>query len=334
MTDRSPKDSPESVQIWLKNGRKQRIASPWLYKDEYGTWMCKACKDKEMSEAHSRSKEHKRLIWYYCFGYGKGYGPGRLMNAVEGSVRHSKQYKYPTSGSMMEKDSWSGDKWASAAAAAAAGQQCGPAGVQVRGASAGDDACGQDPVEKFQIGDSASNVSELDLGPSLKEKLDDVIATTRTMQTFVDEAKLLAEKMPTLETKIDEMKSSFDKVLPLFEAKINEMKQSIESKARTLEAQVTQMNAGIDSRVTTLEAKIEEVKQSIDTKVATIASKIDEVKHDIETKVPTLEAKMDTLLQEVRAREAQSQPWQGSPTLSMRGSKSEGRLDGLEEGRK
>ncbi|CAK0804979.1 unnamed protein product, partial [Prorocentrum cordatum] len=236
---RSPRNYPESVAIWKnKGGGIQRIPSPWVYRDDddEGIWKCYACGGKEMCESHAMSRDHARKVWYYCFGYGKHQGPGKLMNAVESSVRHNNNFVYPGRGpggaaSMLEPQG--GDDHRGAQAAAAAEEVPSGSRWAAAAAAAGQQGAGEAEVtlvESFKM-DSNSNSSQIELGPSIDQKLDGVIALTSTMGQIMDKATKLIEKIdgsaadqkgPTAEAKIDEVKQSFESALQTLEAKIGE----------------------------------------------------------------------------------------------------------------
>ena len=348
----SPNNWPESVAIWTSNGARQRIASPWVYKDDDGVWKCEACGGKQMCPAHSRSKEHSRRVWYYCFGYGSEYGPGKLMNAVEKSVRYKKDFNYESAASsMLQPQGGDANQTAGAAKAEvppAAGSRWAVAAQAAQGLGQAEAA--STPVQKFKIDDGSGSSSSHGLGTSIDQKLDAVIALTGTMGTIMDKATELIGKiggtskndaatdplLPKVEFKVDEMKACFE----MQAKKINEYKQSIESMVPTLTAQMdevktsfgtkvpmleakiddakksleNEVKTSFDTKVPLLEAKIDEVKRTFESKVPTLEAKIDEVKQSIESKVPMLEAKIDALTDQVRALgEAVGKPSQGLP---------------------
>ena len=360
------KDWPESVVIRTKGGGHKRIASPWVYQDDYGTWVCGAC-EKELCESHALSKDHGRKVWYYCYGYGKG-SDGRLPNAIQNSVRHNEKFNYGSSSSSMLEHTCGvvsaaagsvpdqaqpGCRWANAVKAVAADRE--PANELT-------------PVEQFKIDDASSPSQSISqkLGESIDQKLDAVLSVAGTMEKSMRSATELIEKLErhaqtnlatevVWEAKITELKDCFETHVQLTDTKINEYKQAIESKVPALTAQMTEVKTSFESKMPNLEAKIDEVKktidqdvqssldakwlmlengiselkQSLESKVPIITFKIDEVKHSFESQ----DAKIDALTDQIRAleiasieQEARQPALQGSASLGLRRAQSTGSL--------
>ena len=325
------KNYPESVAIWVngKGGRVKRIPSPWVYKDSDGTWRCDACSGKEMCESHSLCRDHGRRVWYWCYGYGKQYGPGKLMNALDKSVRHNKDFKYDdqdASSSMLEPYGGVGDQKGngeSKAAAASTVEAQGNGRWAAAARAAVPAKVEQTKVEEFKIKDDSSKSSSSGVGQTtMGWKLDRVMKGTGEVMNKVRE---IADAMEAdnVDTKIDEVKAGFERQAQLFDAKIKEYKQSLENTVPTVTSQMTEVKTSFDTKMPTLEAKIDEVKQSFESKAQTLTAQMAEVKTSFDAKVSTLEAKIDKLNDHIQ----EMKPWQGSPTLGMRASRSEGRLD-------
>ena len=301
---------------------------------------CEACGGKEMCEAHAYSNDHKRRVWYYCFGYGRQYGPGQLMNAVEKSVRHSKTFKYPGAdvstmwqepGTAGGQQAASGRRWATAASQASR-----PPGL----------ACAAEtPVEEFEVDasdddDQHASGGELDddqhaaggkrrRPPAWRPSDDDDLHASGVVATISDKldavlemgcmekaATLCEQLMEKLEGGLMEELGQNRTTMAQLKATLDEVKNGVEKHAPSVEA-----------KVLALEIKIDEVKRDL---LPTIAAKIDEVKELLESSLDrqTVQGvKLDMIERRIRAVEEQKgKPWQGSPTLGMRGCKSEGKL--------
>ena len=258
------------------------------------------------------------------------------MNALDKSVRHNKDFKYDdqdASSSMLEPYGGVGDQKGngeSKAAAASTVEAQGNGRWAAAARAAVPAKVEQTKVEEFKIKDDSSKSSSSGVGQTtMGWKLDRVMKGTgevmNKVREIIDvlEADNVDAKIDEVKTKVDEVKAGFERQAQLFDAKIKEYKQSLENTVPTVTSQMTEVKTSFDTKMPTLEAKIDEVKQSFESKAQTLTAQMAEVKTSFDAKVSTLEAKIDKLNDHIQ----EMKPWQGSPTLGMRASRSEGRLD-------